>query len=191
MLDWMGWCFCSLLGVFLLDTCIAHVFTCIHMRTRDTRAIQMRYMYSRRSLENTCDTCILRNTSSRYIAIQYRNTYSAYVLRRTALCTAAHEGMGLRRVRGQHRRVCVRLQGLQGLLYGICSHLLAINHILKHFNVRYQLHGIGTSNRSKSGPGQGRLPNPEPALQRARIAREPDSSDEEQERVLELGRQGK
>ena len=151
----------------------------------------MRYMYSRRSLENTCDTCIVRNTSSRYIAIQYRNTYSAYVLRRTALCTAAHEGMGLRRVRGQHRRVCVRLQGLQGLLYGICSHLLAINHILKHFNVRYQLHGIGTSNRSKSGPGQGRLPNPEPALQRARIAREPDSSDEEQERVLELGRQGK
>ena len=72
----------------------------------------------------------------------------------------------------------------------ICSHLLAINHILKHFNVRYQLHGIGSSNRSKSGPGQGRLPNPEPALQRARIAREPDSSDEEQERVLELGRQG-
>ena len=70
------------------------------------------------------------------------------------------------------------------------SHLLAINHILKHFNVRYQLHGIGSSNRSKSGPGQGRLPNPEPALQRARIAREPDSSDEEQERVLELGRQG-
>ena len=75
--------------------------------------------------------------------------------------------------------------------YGICSHVLAINHILRHFNVRHQLVAMGKSNRSKSGPGQGRLPNPEPALQRARITREPDSSDEEEERLLELGRQGK
>lgn len=72
--------------------------------------------------------------------------------------------------------------------YGICSHVLAINHILKHFNVRTQLATIGKSNRAKSG---GRPPKPEPALQRARIAREPDSSDEEAERNLELGRQGK
>ena len=75
--------------------------------------------------------------------------------------------------------------------YGICSHVLAINHILRHFNVRYQMLDMGKSNRAKSGPGQGRLPNPEPALQRARIAREPDSSDEEQDAALELGRQGK
>ena len=74
--------------------------------------------------------------------------------------------------------------------YGICSHVLAINHILQFFNVRYQLVTIGKSNRATAGPGMGRLPNPEPALVRAN-EREPDSSDEEMERLLELGRQGK
>ena len=64
----------------------------------------------------------------------------------------------------------------------------SINHILRHFNVRYQMLDMGKSNASKKG---GRPRNPEPALQRARITREPDSSDEEQEAALELGRQGK
>ena len=96
----------------------------------------------------------------------------------------ANETWGLCECEGNPGRFVCDCKGFKG--HGICSHVLAINHIHKHFNVRYQLHAIGK--RAAKGPG--RLPNPEPALTRA-PTREPDSSDEEEERLLELGRQGK
>ena len=71
--------------------------------------------------------------------------------------------------------------------YGICSHILAISHILKIYNVRHQLVSIGKRAAKTAG---GNTLKPPPALTRAR-PREPDSSDEEEERLLELGRQGK
>ena len=70
---------------------------------------------------------------------------------------------------------------------GICSHVLAINHILKQFNVRYQLATIGKkTDKLKKGPSK----KITPALERI-PQREPDSSDEEEERNLLLGAQGK
>ena len=70
---------------------------------------------------------------------------------------------------------------------GICSHVLAINHILKQFNVRYQLATIGKkTDKLKKGPSK----KITPALERI-PQREPDSSDEEEERALLLGGQGK
>ena len=74
--------------------------------------------------------------------------------------------------------------------YGICSHVLATNHILKGFNIRKELTEIG---KSKSGTKNGQDGNRkavEPALKRM-AARPADSSDEEEERILEQGRQGK
>ena len=74
--------------------------------------------------------------------------------------------------------------------YGICSHVLATNHILKGFNIRYELAEIGKSKiGTKKGPG-GNHQSVEPALKRMK-ARPADSSDEEEERILEQGRQGK
>jgi hypothetical protein len=72
--------------------------------------------------------------------------------------------------------------------YGICSHLLAINHVLKKFNVRSTLLSIGKKS-SKHAKG-GNVKRLEPALTRA-PTREPDSSDEEEERLQRLGEQGK
>ena len=66
--------------------------------------------------------------------------------------------------------------------------MLAINHILKHFNVRYELKSIQTAASKRTASGGNRL-KPLPALERARVA-EPDSSDEEEERLLALGQQG-
>ena len=77
-------------------------------------------------------------------------------------------------------------KGFKG--HGICSHVLTINHILGKFNVRYQLLTIGK--RAAKQTNIGRPSKPAPALTREK-AREPDSSDEEEERLLELGRQGK
>ena len=72
---------------------------------------------------------------------------------------------------------------------GICSHVLAINHMLKKINLRRLVIAIGQSKRvNKKGGGSVR--RAEPALQRA-AQREPDSSDEEIERALLLGEQGK
>ena len=71
--------------------------------------------------------------------------------------------------------------------YGICSHILAINHILRYHNMRTELRAIGKSSGSKKGGGNGkRIP---PALTRA-PERAPDSSDEEEERLAALGAQG-
>ena len=71
--------------------------------------------------------------------------------------------------------------------HGICSHVLAINHMLKSFNVRYQLLTIGKAASKKSG---GNIKKVLPALEKA-PRREPDSSDEEEERALALGAEGK
>jgi hypothetical protein len=74
---------------------------------------------------------------------------------------------------------------------GICSHVLTINHMLTRFNVRFQLKEIQTKALLKKA---GRMGNnrkaPVPALQREPQV-EPDSSDEEAERLELLGQQGK
>ena len=70
---------------------------------------------------------------------------------------------------------------------GICSHVLAVNHILKRFNVRYHLLPLGKrTDKKKKGPEKA----PPKALKRVQ-QREPDSSDEEEERALTLGQEGR
>ena len=81
---------------------------------------------------------------------------------------------------------CLGCKSFKGV--GICSHVLTINHILRHFNVRYELKSIQTA-ASKKAAAKAGCPKPLPALERARVA-EPDSSDEEEERLLALGQQG-
>ena len=61
--------------------------------------------------------------------------------------------------------------------------------MLKQFNVRYELAHIGKATVWKKGKG-GNNQRVEPALTRAPV-REPDSSDEEEERLLQLGAEGK
>ena len=73
---------------------------------------------------------------------------------------------------------------------GICSHVLAINHILRNYNVRWELKDIQTKASMKAAAKGGNTLKPLPALQRAPVA-EPDSSDEEEERLQALGQQGK
>ena len=75
--------------------------------------------------------------------------------------------------------------------HGICSHVLAVNHMLTQYDVRRQLRTIGKSAASKEQSKKGGRPaaKPLPALQRAPV-REPDSSDEEDERLAALGAQG-
>ena len=69
--------------------------------------------------------------------------------------------------------------------HGICSHVLAINHILTKFNVRLELAQMG-KRKCKTG----NLKRLEKALERMPAA-ELDSSDEEMAEQLELGKQGK
>ena len=83
---------------------------------------------------------------------------------------------------------CLGCKSFKGV--GICSHVLAINHILKEFNVRYELKSIQTGASKKAAAKAGKQLKPLPALERAPVA-DPDSSDEEEERMLALGRQGK
>ena len=71
--------------------------------------------------------------------------------------------------------------------YGICSHVAALNHILKRINIQRELMTIGHKASKKAG---GNVKRPPPALQRA-PAREIDSSDDEEERMLLQGEQGK
>ena len=65
-----------------------------------------------------------------------------------------------------------------------------VNHILQGFNIRKELAEIGKSKIGSKDKGGGNRQRSEPALQRM-PARVPDSSDEEEERILEQGRQGK
>ena len=84
---------------------------------------------------------------------------------------------------------CVSCKACKGYQHsGICSHILAVNHIQKQFNVRAQLVSIGKG-KSKGRGGDTR-PHSVPALMRV-PQREPDSSDEEDERLLQLGMAGK
>ena len=71
--------------------------------------------------------------------------------------------------------------------YGICSHVLAVNHILKYVNLRRELMEIGKSAAGRKG---GDFKSVAPALERQK-QREPDSSDEEEDRLLLLGEEGK
>ena len=79
---------------------------------------------------------------------------------------------------------CPTCKGFKG--EGICCHVLAINHILQQFNLRYQTAPIGqrTDKKKKGAPKKNT-----PALTRI-PQREPDSSDEEAERLLAQGAQG-
>ena len=81
---------------------------------------------------------------------------------------------------------CVACKSCKGV--GICSHVLTINHMMKLFNVRFQLKSVQTNALKKAGQrGSRKLL---PALQRApHVA--PDSSDEEAERLELLGQQGR
>ena len=79
---------------------------------------------------------------------------------------------------------CIHCKGFKG--YGICSHVLSINHILKNVNLRRQLMTIGTATHKKGG---GNRHFPIPALTRAPAAMD-DSSDDEQAALLEQGDQG-
>ena len=81
---------------------------------------------------------------------------------------------------------CLYCKGFKG--HGICSHVLAINHITKRVNLRREMMEIGKSNRKHTGGG-GNQKKALPALTRAPTC-EPDSSDEEQERLLEQGDNG-
>ena len=72
--------------------------------------------------------------------------------------------------------------------YGICSHVMAINHILQGVNLRRQVLEMGKSRMCKTGGGNRK--KTVPALTRAPVV-EPDSSDEEMERAMLLGEQGK
>ena len=89
---------------------------------------------------------------------------------------------------------CMYCKGFKGV--GICSHVLAINHILKEINLRREVMEIGASSSRKDtrhigkNSGGGNRKAPIPALTRA-PARDADSSDEEQERLLELGENGR
>jgi hypothetical protein len=75
---------------------------------------------------------------------------------------------------------------------GICSHVLTINHMLKLFNVRFQLKSVQTNALKKKAGlmGGNNRKAPVPALQREPQV-EPDSSDEEAERLQLLGQQGR
>ncbi len=84
---------------------------------------------------------------------------------------------------------CIGCKGFKGV--GICSHVLACNHLLKQFNVRYQLLQLSKtkSNNRRGGGSQYRM-GVRPALTREEGA-ELDSSDEEAEQLLRLGEEGK
>ena len=80
---------------------------------------------------------------------------------------------------------CLYCKGFKS--YGICSHVLAMNHILQAVNVRRQVAALGTSNRKKAQRGN----NMRPLAALTRETRERDSSDEEEEERLALGAGGK
>ena len=70
---------------------------------------------------------------------------------------------------------CLACKTFKGV--GICSHVLAINHILQKFNLRYELKQLQTRASKKQAAKAGKVVRPLPALQRAPVA-QPDSSDE-------------
>ena len=97
----------------------------------------------------------------------------------------AQEEWGVPKCEGNPAELeCIGCKGFKHV--GICSHVLACNHILKKFNVRYQL--MELSKKKKKGVSGGYWKGVRPALTRE----EPeDSSDEEQQELLRLGEEGK
>ena len=69
---------------------------------------------------------------------------------------------------------------------GICSHVIAINHVTKKYNARQQLLRFG---KRKQKDTHGNTKRPIPALLRA-PQREADSSTEEEEEAARLGEEG-
>ena len=84
-------------------------------------------------------------------------------------------------------KICLCCKGFKNS--GICSHVLCVNHILTKFNVRAELATMGkrTDKKNKGGEKGKQVPK---ALDRI-AQREPDSSDEEEERNAALAAQGK
>ena len=70
---------------------------------------------------------------------------------------------------------------------GICSHVLAINHILQKFNVRHHLAPLGQ--RTEKGKCKGRAKAPPKAVTRV-PQREKTESDEEAEQLIARGAKG-
>ena len=71
--------------------------------------------------------------------------------------------------------------------------MLAVNHMMKKINLRREVMDIGQSSYRKNKAGNqagGNRKKPLPALTRA-PAREADSSDEEEQRLLEQGEEGR
>jgi len=83
---------------------------------------------------------------------------------------------------------CVGCKGFKGI--GICSHVVAVNHILKKFNVRAQLRQLTTSSSRSKSANAGNRKKPVPALTRLPVP-DMDSSDEEAERLQALGELGR
>ena len=77
---------------------------------------------------------------------------------------------------------------------GICSHVLAVNHIMQKFNVRYRLRELSkTKSNNPQGSGvYGRpLSRTAPALVKERLPLEEDSSDDEESVMQRLGLEGR
>ena len=76
---------------------------------------------------------------------------------------------------------------------GICSHVLAVNHIMQKFNVRYRLSELSkTKTNNPKGIGTGAsLGKTAPALTRQVLPLEADSSDDEESVMRRLGLEGR
>ena len=99
------------------------------------------------------------------------------------------EGMTVPECEGNKGKYdCIACKGFKHS--GICSHVLAVNHITKHYNVRYEMQRLQTSASKKAAIKAGKVVKPAPALTRAPVAA-PDSSDEEEAELLALGEQGR
>ena len=99
------------------------------------------------------------------------------------------EGMTVPECEGNKEKYdCVGCKSFKAV--GICSHVLAVNHVSKKYNVRYVLGRLQTGASKTAAMKGGNTLRPPPALQRAPVA-DPDSSDEEEARLIELGEQGK
>ena len=83
------------------------------------------------------------------------------------------EGMTVPECEGNKEKYdCVGCKSFKAV--GICSHVLAVNHVSKKFNVRYVLGRLQTGASKTAAMKGGNTLRPPPALQRAPVA-DPDS----------------